>query len=37
MRTCHIYICCPSAVLATVPRMLANADPTYQPPWEPDL
>ena len=31
MLTCHIYICCPSAVLATVPRILANADPTYIP------
>ena len=31
------YICYPIAVLATVLRILANADPTYQPPWEPDL
>ena len=31
------YIRCPSAVLATVLCILANADTTYQPPWEPDL
>ena len=31
------HIRCPSAVLATVPRILANADSTYQPPREPDL
>ena len=33
----YLYIHCPSAVLATVPCILANADLTYQPPWEPDL
>ena len=31
------YIHCPSAVLATEQRILANADSTYQPLWEPDL
>ena len=31
------YIRCPSAVLATEQRILANADSTYQPLWEPDL